>query len=241
MKATGLKITGCVVAVVLAVCITPMISAEKTSTQTSQAQDELRKALAKSYQSEKSGAYEDAIKDLAKVLKANTQNYVLNLRIGWLYYMRGEYDNSKMYYQNAIRISPDSVEARTGCMLPLIALERYSDADALAKQVLSDDPGNYYANIRYSYSLRFQQKFEQALKIATKMHQMYPSDSTVLKELAMAKWGMNDIDGAKAAFNEVLNISQDDEFAKAMLKSLEDAKNPGKGGKEKSSSGLLHI
>ncbi|GEM_PF-1608966 len=206
--------------IIMTVSAWGLFAAEKITAMNSQTQDELRSALAKSYQSEWAFKYDEAVKALNQVYKANPQNYLINYRIGYLYYMLGSYEYSKGFYQNAIKASPESLEARTACMLPVLALGKYSEADDLAKQVLSEDPGNYYANLRYAYSLRMQQKYDQADKVAMKLRKMYPTDTTVLTEVALAKWGMKDLESAKAAFNEILNISSDNKYAKSMLETL---------------------
>jgi len=223
VKAMNIRIAGCMIAAVFTVCITSAVAAEKVST------DELRKALYKSYQSEKEYKYDDAVKALAQILKANPQNYTLNMRLGWLYYMLGNYEYSKSSYQNAIKASPASIEAKTGCMLPLLALGKYNEVDDLTQQVLADDPGNYYAGLRYAYSLRMQGHFEQAYSVAMCLRKMYPSDTTVLTEVAMLKWAVNDTNAAKAAFNEILTLNPYNKFAKDMLEKLSSDANTAMG------------
>lgn len=211
--------------VVVAVYGAKLVAVERIPQINSTVNDERRKALYKSYQSEKKYKYDEAVKALTQIQKSYPQNYLLHLRIAWLYYMLGNYEYSKTSYHAALEISPSSVEAMLGCMMPLFALGKYSEVDELARKVISDDPGNYFANLRYAYSLRMQRKFEDADKVISRLRRMYPSDATVLAEAGMVKTAMNDSDSAKECFNEILNLNPDNKLAKDMLEKLSGNSN----------------
>jgi len=70
---------------------------------------EIRDAYYKSYSYEKTQNYADAIKVITPVITAYPQGYTVNLRLGWLYYLGGNYANSKTYYQAAMKIAPASI------------------------------------------------------------------------------------------------------------------------------------
>ena len=88
---------------------------------------EIREAYHKSYRYEKAQNYSDAIKSLAPIITAFPQAYTVNLRLGWLNYLTGSFATSRTHYLAAIKAAPDSIEAKLGHTLPLVAQEKWDD------------------------------------------------------------------------------------------------------------------
>jgi tetratricopeptide (TPR) repeat protein len=181
---------------------------------------EIREAYHKSYRYERSQNYADAIKTLAPVLTAYPQGYTVNLRLGWLYYLSGNYATSRTHYQSAIKTAPDSIEAKLGHTLPLMAQERYEEAEAAAKQVLRIDPSNYLGNLRLAYCLRMQKKLDATESLLNAMLVLYPTDISLLTEFALIKLAKNQNADAKRVFNDVLTLDPENVVAKAQLSKL---------------------
>jgi tetratricopeptide (TPR) repeat protein len=180
------------------------------------AEDPIRTCYRNSYNLEKEGKYADAIRAMQDV----PHGYPLNLRLGWLSYLLKDYVAADSFYQAAIKMSPNSIEARLAAMLPLMAEKRWADAEVAARQIVRADPSNYYANLRLSYVLRWEGKFEQADEVATRMSNLYPTDTSYLLELAFARWGEKQNVAAKKLFNEVLILDPDNATAKAYVDKL---------------------
>ena len=181
---------------------------------------EIREAYHKSYRYERSQNYPDAIKTLAPVVTAYPQGYTVNLRLGWLYYLSGNYATSRTHYQSAIKTAPDSIEAKLGHTLPLMAQERYEEAEAAAKQVLRIDPSNYLGNLRLAYCLRMQKKLDATESLLNAMLVLYPTDISLLTEFALIKLAKNQNADAKRVFNDVLTLDPENVVAKAQLSKL---------------------
>ena len=181
---------------------------------------EIRDAYHKSYRYEKAQNYADAIKALAPVATAYPQGYTVNLRLGWLYYLSGSYATSRTCYQAAIKTAPDSLEAKLGHLLPLLAQERYEDAEAAAKLVLRIDPVNYTANLRLAFALRMQKKNDAAEQVLNGMLVLYPTDLSLLTEFALIKLAEDQKADAKRVFNDVLTLDPENVIAKAQLSKL---------------------
>jgi len=169
-------------------------------------------AFRASYASEKSMEYEEAIKAILPLKETPALKYVVNVRLGWLYYLNASYANSRNAYQTALKTTPGSIEAKLGYMLPVLAQGNFDEAELIAKQIIEVDKLNYYANLRMAYALRMQRKFLDAEKIDTQMLQYFPSDVTLLTELALAKVGQNR--PAKKIFNDILTLDPDNATAK---------------------------
>jgi len=81
--------------------------------------DEIKNAYYRSYQYEKSGNYEDAIKSLMPVYNKYPDGYTLNLRLGWLYYLNKKYANSIYHYEKAMTSAcPEQILRCGKSMLP---------------------------------------------------------------------------------------------------------------------------
>ena len=181
---------------------------------------EIRDAYHKSYRYEKGQNYADAIKALSPVVDAYPTAYTVNLRLGWLNYLTGGYATARKHYETAIKTAPDSIEAKLGHTLPLMAQEKWEETEALAKQVLRIDPSNYLANLRLSYVLRLQKKFEAAEQILNGMLVLYPTDLSLLTEFALIKLAKDNKPEAKRVFNDILTLDPENVTAKAQLSKL---------------------
>ena len=181
---------------------------------------EIQEAYQKSYQYEKTQDYEKAINVLSAVYREYPKTYTVNLRIGWLYYLKKNYANAMENYNAAIKAAPDSIEAALGYTLPLMAQGKFGDVEILTYQIIRRDFYNYYGNLRLALSLRMNKKYDLAQKISYKMLELYPTDTYFLVELAMAKISTNekkDINDAYSIFADVLTLDPENLTAKYYL------------------------
>lgn len=203
----------------LAVCLLPFAFCLRISA-AAPTDAEIRDAYHKSYRYEKAQNYSDAIKALAPVIGAYPQAYTVNLRLGWLNYLNGGFATARTHYQAAIKAAPDSLEAKLGHTLPLMAQEKWDDVEAITKQVLRLDPANYTANLRLAYASRLQKKFDAAEAILNGMLALYPTDISLLTELALVKLAKDNKAEAKRLFNDVVTLDPENVTAKAQLSKL---------------------
>ena len=178
---------------------------------------DIRACYYSSYRYEKTQNYEDAVKALLILHQTYPKGYTVNLRLGWLYYLRGNYANSEKHYQTAIKAAPSSIEAKLGYTLPLLAQERYEDVETITKQILAADYGNYYGNLRFAFALRMQKKYEQVEKVVTRMLVFYPTDVSFLIELGLLRVAQGQTEAAKRLFYDVLTLDPENVTAKQQL------------------------
>lgn len=159
---------------------------------------------AESHRLEMLTQYESAAKSIEGIIKNNPNNEFAVLRHGWLNYLRGAHSESIRDYQKALDINPQSLDARLGLILPLIAQQRWREVAAHADKVLDVAPWNYFAHVRLMISEEGEQKWDTLAKHAEKVHQRYPSDATVLVYLARANDWMKNDKAARQAYEKVL-------------------------------------
>jgi len=162
---------------------------------------------------------DDAIKALALVFKSYPQAYTINLRLGWLHYLAGHHANSIEHYQRAIKAIPAAVEPRLGLALPLLAQQKYAEAEEVLMQVLRTDFYNYYGNLRLLAALRGQGKFEAARTVSLRMLGIYPADVTFLAQLAALESMLGDKERARNLYLSVYTLDPENVEARAYLQS----------------------
>jgi hypothetical protein len=142
------------------------------------AEDDLQRAFAASYAAENAGDLAGAATALAPHLAARPGDYLLNLRLGWLAYRRGEHGQAVTWYRTASLGRPASLEARLGLIAPLMALQRWSEARSEAFAVLAVEPGQVAASLLLAEILLKQGYPRSADDIAARLVAAYPADAT---------------------------------------------------------------
>jgi tetratricopeptide (TPR) repeat protein len=182
-----------------------------------QQQPDIAGSYSRSYEFERQERYQDAIRALAPVYQAYPNAYTINLRMGWLFYLNGNYSNALSHYDVAIAAAPAALEPRLGRLLPLLAQARWADAETLAYQVVSMDHYNYYGNLRLIIALRMQKKLDAAYQVALKMVRAYPTDVLHLVELALVEDARGEAAEARRLFGEILILDPQNQTARQYL------------------------
>ena len=137
-----------------------------------------------SYNYEKMGKYDEAIKVLTPIYKKYPKGYTLNLRLGYLFLLSKHYPNAIKYYKKASILAPSSLEPRLALTRINLLLEQYNDAQTLAFNLLKIDYYNFYGNLYASGALIAQKKYNTAKLIVNKMLALYPTSIVYLQQLA---------------------------------------------------------
>jgi len=184
--------------------------------------EEILSAYQKSYLYERVGDYKDAIRVLMPVYKEYPNAYTVNLRLGWLYYLWGKYENSIYHYRKAVSAIPSSAEAKLGLSLPLMAQGKWKDVEILMYQVIASDYYNYYGNLRLSTALERQGKYYLQMAVAKKMLALYPTSVPFLIELGKAYYYLENYDAALKVFKDALVLDPENNTVKEFLQRLEE-------------------
>ena len=159
-----------------------------------------------SYRLEAEGNYAAAILALEPVLDAEPSHELAVLRSAWLKYLLGDYNASLRDYERAIELNDQSLEAKLGPTLPLLAQRRWREAAAVARGVLAVAPWNYYAHLRLLVAEEGQRQWETLGRHASELNARYPSDATFLVYLARAQARQGDLEAAIEAYGRVLEL-----------------------------------
>jgi tetratricopeptide (TPR) repeat protein len=141
----------------------------------SQKPDTKVEAFHKSLQHENTKEYQKAIQVLMPVVKEQKDDYLLNLRLGWLHYLAGNFTESKQYYGKAVAANSKSVEALLGRTLPLASLNEWSAVEEDYRTILKIDPMEYTANLRFGQILLNMGAYAEAKPYLERALALYPS------------------------------------------------------------------
>lgn len=181
----------------------------------SQDYTKLTTAFSESYVNEKSGKYADAITGLKAFYDANS--YEINLRLGWLTYLQGQFSESLGYYNKAIELMPYAIEPRLGLALPASALGNWDLVVTQYNKILSIDPNNTLTLYRMGLVSYEKKDYQQAYKYFEKVVNLYPFDHEGLLMLAWTNFKLGKTREAKVLFNKALLYNPDDASAKEGL------------------------
>jgi tetratricopeptide (TPR) repeat protein len=180
-------------------------------------QKEIEDAYYSSYNYEQAQNYTKAITVLDKVYKEYPSGYTINYRLGWLYYLAGNYANALKNLQSALVVYPYSVEVMNTVNLIFAAKLEWEQAEVQSVKIFKVDYYNYYANYWYAVALMRQKKYEQAVKAADKMLAVFPTNVVFLNILAESKFLNGEKDEAIEIFSGVIILDKDNETAKYYL------------------------
>ena len=182
--------------------------------------DKVFEAFKDSYTFESAYEYEKASLSLERIYSEYATNYEINLRLGWLHYLSGDFKNSEKYYDKALKIRPLSLEAVFGKILPLTSEGRYDEIISAANKVLEVSPGNakaeYYLGMAYYYKkdyLRSEKYLEKAIN-------KYPFDLDINLMLGWTKFALGKKNEAVSLFQVARRNSPNNYRVLAALKAV---------------------
>jgi tetratricopeptide (TPR) repeat protein len=172
--------------------------------------------FATSYKLESEKRYDAAAREIAAL--ADSGNEFARLRLGWLAYLGGRYNESITHYNRVLQVNPGSIDGRLGVMLPLLAQQRWPDAAAQARAVLQLSPWDYTAHVRLMVAEEALKQWAVLENHARDVSQAFASDATSLIYLARARAWQRNVTGARQAYAKVLERAPANEEARSYLK-----------------------
>jgi tetratricopeptide (TPR) repeat protein len=174
-------------------------------------ENSLQSAFEKSYALEKTANYNEAAQSLMQVY--NEKSYEVNLRLGYLKYMAGAYNDALLFYKKAIQVMPYAIEPRLGFVYPAAALNRWDDVVTQYQAILKIDPKNSNVNYKLGVIYYNRKKYAQAYVLFERVVNLYPFDYDALLMYAWTNYRMGKLAQAKNLFKKVLLASPYDKSA----------------------------
>jgi tetratricopeptide (TPR) repeat protein len=169
----------------------------------------LQKAFHASYADEANKNYTAAINDISPYYSEN--NYEINIRLGWLYYLNKNYTVSEQYYHKSVNLRPESVEAKFGYVQPLALLQSWDDVLEQYLAIIHIAPQNTQANYWAGVIYYNRKQYATAIKYFKIVVDLYPFDYDGNHMLGWALLMSGNKTGAKSYFETALIIKPGDE------------------------------
>jgi len=162
----------------------------------------LKEAFSKSYTLEAQGDFKLAADELKAFY--DESSYETNLRLGWLNYMAGNFNESMAFYKKSIALMPYASEPKFGYTFPLSALGRWDEVIVIYQEILENSPHNtkalyYLGTIYYNRS-----QFDKATIYFKKIVDLYPFDFDGLLMYAWTNLQLGKKKEAKILFQKAL-------------------------------------
>jgi len=162
----------------------------------------LKEAFSKSYTLEAQGDFKLAADELKAFY--DEDSYATNLRLGWLNYMAGNFNESMAFYKKSIALMPYASEPKFGYTFPLSALGRWDEVIVIYQEILENSPHNtkalyYLGTIYYNRS-----QFDKATIYFKKIVDLYPFDFDGLLMYAWTNLQLGKKKEAKVLFQKAL-------------------------------------
>jgi thioredoxin-like negative regulator of GroEL len=161
-------------------------------------------AWQKSYELEAAGQWADALAVIDAHEGDAAETEFKALRHAWLNHAMGNLAGSAREYGEIARRYPQSVDARLGLTLPLLAARRWREAEQAARAALELAPNHYTALLRLTLALEGQRDWPAMARTAAAWVAAYPSDALPPLYLARAQLAQGRRDGAASAYAAVL-------------------------------------
>jgi len=161
----------------------------------------------RSYDAEAVGKLQDALVPMDALPTPARNNYVAQIRRGWLLYKLGRHAEAVDAYAKASALEPRSVESRLGVLAPQLAMRRWSDVESTAREALKLDPNNYSANSKLAYAYYNLGRYSEAATVYKKVTEAYPGDVDIRAGLGWAYLKASKAGDAIREFRRVLEVA----------------------------------
>jgi tetratricopeptide (TPR) repeat protein len=123
---------------------------------------------------EDTGDRTGALEKLARLLKAEPNNYIAVLRSAQLLFREKELTQAAEYYRTAASLKPHAVEPLLGLLECLSAEQQWNEARLAAREVLALDPASYTARTKLAAALRAVGKEKKSNAVLVEVRLRYP-------------------------------------------------------------------
>ncbi|MCP5061618.1 MAG: tetratricopeptide repeat protein [Ignavibacteriae bacterium] len=164
----------------------------------------------KSVTEENDKNYKKAKEYISQLYDDNENNYLVNIRLGWLNYLTKDYKSSLKYYDKAAELSDNSTESLLGLTFPYYALGKLDMVEKLYERILEKDECNYTANLNLGQIYLNRTDYIDAKVLFEKLQLDFPSDYSANFYLAWTYYYLGSKSKAKKLFLNAIIAAPND-------------------------------
>jgi tetratricopeptide (TPR) repeat protein len=153
-------------------------------------------AITTSYTAETAGNYTTALEPMKTLEAADLNDPFYKLRLGWLYYNLGKYNDAATYYQKSIKLLPsqDGYEGLANCYL---ALGLWNETITTCDTVLKSDPAQWIFMLKAGYAQYQKKQYKSAIDYYQRAIKVQPFNFEARGYLIAANYYDNNLVEAK--------------------------------------------
>ncbi|MCX8568369.1 YaiO family outer membrane beta-barrel protein [Aminobacter sp. MET-1] len=152
------------------------------------------------------GDFAGAEQAYLRALKIEPRNTDLLVALGLVSGNQQKFDAAARYFDAALAIRPDLVDARLGQARLALWQGYLKQASSLVDRVLASSPGNVEALALSARVALDQKDYERAGQIFTRIHASAPDNAEAIVGLGDVRRAQGDEEGARAAFRQALAL-----------------------------------
>jgi len=155
--------------------------------------------------------FPQALEKYAKVYPNYTDDFLVNLRLGWLYMNRAQpnYSRAAFHYRAARRLDPSNLDVLQDLAKVLGWLREFDEAIPLYQELLERSPGVARTWLEFARVLVWAGKDDEAVPLYQNYLNRSPSDFEARNEFARLLARQKDFAGAMQQYNYVLRFQPD--------------------------------
>jgi Tfp pilus assembly protein PilF len=203
MGSLGRVLAGARHRAILGACLAATFFAPARASADGPGPEKIRKAYFDSYDLEGKERFVEAIAALLPVREAFPNTYTVNYRTGWLAYRNKSWAEAVKYYDKALAVCPNSLEARTGVIKVNVARQDWTAVAEQCGRALQIDYNNSAANYWLAVAEQALGKRASAKKNILRMLALYPTSTDFLVELGKIQYADGQYASAQETFNGV--------------------------------------
>ena len=178
-----------------------------------------KSTISDSYNAETAKNYSRALQIMEEISAKDPNDAFYTLRIAWLQYLLGKYNDAIKNYTKSNELSP-SLDAQTGILNCQLALGKWNEAKALADQILKSHPQNVVIMGKAAYAAYMKQDYRATADYYLGILKITPWDMESLGYLVNNLYLAKDTDNAKKHFARLKKYYPDSPMVKEYNKLL---------------------
>jgi len=172
-----------------------------------------------SYNAETAKNYSRALQIMEEIAANDPNDEFYQLRIGWLQYLLGRYNDAITSYGKSNRIAA-SLDAQTGIVNCQLALGKWDEARALSDQILKNYPHSTIIMGKAAYAAYMKQDYAAAAGYYAAIIKITPWDMEIRGYLVNNLYLAKDVDNARKHYQKLKKYYPDSTIVKEYAKTL---------------------
>ncbi len=175
-----------------------------------------------SYLLEKKGDIPKAISKMTTILKTQSDDYFVNLRLGELFTKDKKIKLAIDHFKKASRLQTEAIDPRFQLSTIAFSEKDWAQVELATEEILKRDSHHLVANIRFLTALIETEKYSKAIERMEEILNHHPLNKELLELKARALQKNGDTVQSKKTLMELILVDPDNILAKSLLSEMKE-------------------